>query len=504
MAGLGSVISSILIMMNKKTYILLRIESLVGIVTILFLVMSIMDIFRRRFHSPLIKSIFNILDTVSDSIVVYILGAMKTAPIKNQLFPVWAIVLVNFRNSIDFISGYGVPDRRGRRFTEWRNVIKLLGVGFLNGSSDSKFLLPLWSLWSLQILRSFYRFQTRNLAVRSMWHGHSSSLISEYMRIDREPGNFRVSDCDPQTMQGYKYLIYGETKRNVTLKKPQYVLRLDPYKQQRRNRSNTSIDTLTTLDKIWLCDGHLLHHHNDSSSQGDDLKDLSFAFALYRLLRCRFEDVTLHEDAIRVNQNLMRARIVEEEDATRAFRVMELQLAFLNDYYNTRYPMVFWCGLPSLCISLTLSVATFAVACWLSVDIRRVIEPPEGDTTHHVHGFNVDVSITWAFMFFMMFKEIWEIVSYLLSDWTRLLLTCLYQRCKCKCMRSSFAEGTILSFFKSKIITERWHGVIDQYVFLQSYDSKPRIWNLLHKLTVGMVEKKDEGAELSEAIGIPD
>ncbi|CAD6256151.1 unnamed protein product [Miscanthus lutarioriparius] len=504
MAGPGSVVSSLFIMMNKKTYILLRIEFLVVTVTFLFLAMSIMDIFRRRFHSPIIMSIFNILDTVSDSIVVYILGAMKTARIKNQLFPVWAIVLVNFRNSIDFISGYGVPDRRGRRFTEWRIVIKLLGVGFLNGSSDSKFLLPLWSLWSVQVLRSFYRFQTHNLAVQSMWHGHSSSLISEYMRTDREPGNFRDADCDPQTMQGYKYLVYGETKRSVTLKKPQYVLRIDPCKQQRRRRRNTSIDTLTTLDKIWQSDGHLLQRHNDSSSQGDDLKDLSLAFALYRLLRCKLEDVTLHEDAIRVNQKLIRARIAEEENDMRTFRVMELQLAFLNDYFNTRYPMVFWCGLPSLFISLALSVVTFAVVCWLSVDIRRVIKPPEGDTTHHVHGFNVDVSITWAFMFFMMFKEIWEIVNYLLSDWTRLLLTCLYQRCKSKCVRNRFAEGIILSFFKSKIINERWHGVIDQYVFLQSYDGKPRFWNLLHTLTVGMVEKKDEGVELGEAISIPD
>jgi hypothetical protein len=504
MAGPGSVVSSLFIMMNKETYILLRIEFLVVIVTFLFLAMSIMDIFRHRFHSPLIKSIFNILDNVSDSTVVYILGAMKTAKIKNQLFPVWAIVLVNFRNSIDFISGYGVPDRRRRRFTEWRNVIKLLGVGFLNGSSHSKFLLPLWSLWSMQILRSFYRFQTRNLAVRSMWHGHSSSLISEYMRTDRDPGNFRVSDCDPQTMQGYKYLVYGETKRSVTLKKPQYVLCMDPCEQQRRRRSNTSIDTLTTLDKIWQSDGHLLQRQNDSSSQGDDLKDLSLAFALYRLLRCKLEDVTLHEDAIRVNQKLIRARIAEEENDMRTFRVMELQLAFLNDYFNTRYPMVFWCGLPSLFISLALSVVTFAVVCWLSVDIRRVIKPPEGDTTHHVHGFNVDVSITWVFMLFMMFKEIWEIVNYLLSDWTRLLLTCLYQRCKSKCVRNRFAEGIILSFFKSKIINERWHGVIDQYVFLQSYDGKPRFWNLLHTLTVGMVEKKDEGVELGEAISIPD
>ncbi|CAN6373085.1 unnamed protein product [Urochloa humidicola] len=391
MAGFGAVFASLFIMLNKKTYILLRIEFLVVIVTVLFLIMSIMDIFRRRFHSTLIKSIFHLLDAASDSIVLYILGAMKTAPIKNQLFPVWAIVIVNFRNSIDFISGYGVPDRRGRRYTELRNVVKLSGVGFLYQSSHSMFLLPLWSLWTMQIMRSTYIYSTHNLAAQSIWHGQSSSLISEYMRTDRERGNFEVASCDPQTMEGYGYLVYGETNRNDTFKKPEYVVSLDPSNKRRRNTKTKNV--LSTLDKIWQCDGHLLRPNN---SHGDDLKDLSLSFALSRLLRCRLEDVTLHAGAICINQKLVRTRVTEY-DAKRTFGIMEVQLAFLDDYFNTRYPMVFWCGLPSLFISIMFSVVNFAVACWLSAAICKVIKPPDGDTTHQVHGFNVDIIITWVF-----------------------------------------------------------------------------------------------------------
>uniref|UniRef100_J3N9L7 USP domain-containing protein n=1 Tax=Oryza brachyantha TaxID=4533 RepID=J3N9L7_ORYBR len=449
MAKIGGLISSFFIMLNKKTYILFRIEFLVVVATMLFLGMSILDIFRRRFHNSLIKSIFNLSDAVSDSIVLYILGAMQTAPIKNQLFPVWAIVL---------------------------------------------------------ILRSFYRFILRNLAAQSIWLGQSSSLVSEYMRADGDLCNFKLEDCDPETMKGYRYLVYGETKSSVKLQKPRYALYIDSSRRRKRHgrryterKYTTNTDRLTTLDKIWQCDGNLLQSDDKNAKR---LKDLSLAFALSRLLRCRFQGVELHTETLRINKKLIKRRIIQE-DADRAFRIMELQLSFVHDYFNTRYPMVFWCGFPSLFFSFILSAMTFAVAFWLSVDIRKVTKPPEGDTAHSVHGINVDTIITWFFMGFMMFKEIWEMVTYLLSDWTRLLLTCLYERWRGRCMRTNCTEKLILSFFKSKI-TERWHGVIDQYVFLQSYDGSPTFWNLLHKLTMGAVAEKDEGAELGNPISIPE
>ena len=86
-------VASMFIMLNKETFVLFRIEFLVVLVTVLFLAMFIIDIFRRYIHNPLMKSIFSILDELSDSIVAYLLGGMQTAPFKNQLFPVWALVI---------------------------------------------------------------------------------------------------------------------------------------------------------------------------------------------------------------------------------------------------------------------------------------------------------------------------------------------------------------------------------------------------------------------------
>ncbi|XP_037428865.1 uncharacterized protein LOC119294721 isoform X1 [Triticum dicoccoides] len=496
-------VSSMFIMLNKETYVLFRIEFLVVLVTLLFLVMFIIDVFRRYIHNTIMKTIFSILDAVSDSIVLYALGAMQTAKFKNQLFPVWALVLVSFRYNVDFISGYGVHDRHGRRFMEWRNVVKLLGSAFLNLSRGSRFARPLWSLLALQILRSWYRFHAHFLALNSVWHGKSSEIVKEHMRAGPHTSNWKPEDCNPENMEGYKYLVHGETERSINFKKPRYVMYIDTAQNvqqaKRRSASNQERSSLVTLDKIWGCCRHLLEPGN---KQGNDPKDLSLAFALSRLLRCRLEDVTLEQEIFRINRKLVKTKILEEQNTDRAFRVMELQLSFVNDYFNSRYPMVFWSGFFSLFSNLLLSTVTFGVVCWLAVDIRKVYTPPENDRAHVVHGINIDMMITWVFMFFMLFKEIWEMVSYLVSNWTRLLLVCSYAQWKEERTRNRCMEGIISSFFKSKITSKQWHGHIDQYVFLESYDA--RFWNFLHHITTGMVPKKDDGATLSNAIDVPE
>lgn len=549
MVNATALVKSLFVMPTEKTYILFRIEFLVVVSTLLFLAMSIVDIFRGHFHNSILRAGLGIIDNVSDSIVLYVMGAMQTAPFKNQLFPVWAIVLVGFRHSMDFISGYGIRDQNGRRFTEWRNVMKLLGVAFLNTTRGSRFAYPLWSLWSLQVVRSYYRLTTHVWALNSVWHGKSSQLVSEYMRTettrhddhhDSSRPDHQEEEFKAETMEGYRYLVYGETRQHIVLKKPRYVLQIDTNPRKTRAEARTKAraarakaraearrggrpaqedssrttppvttrrwqarplpESLITLDKIWQCDGAML---DTGSTEGNKFKDLSLAFSLSRLLRCRLEDVPLHEDSILITRRLVKLRIIDEE-ASRAFGVMEMEMAFINDYLNTRYPMVFWRGLPSLYLSLIMSVATIGVAIWLSIDIRRVYKTPEGEVSHVINGVNLDMLITWSFMFFLVFKEAWEMLAYFLSDWARLLLACTYVRWAVRCVRNACMEKFLSSFQRSKIQEHRWHGVLDQYVFLQSYGDSPLVSNVLHLASTGALPKKDEGATLARHINIPE
>jgi hypothetical protein len=505
-------VASLFIMLNKKSVILFRIEFLVVLVALLFFAMFVMDFFRRIIHNSFMRALFSVFDAVSDSIVLYLLGAMQSAPFKNQLFPIWALVLVNFRYSADYISGYGVPDRRGRRFTEWRNVFKLLGSAFLNWTRGSSFTGPLWMVWCLQIMRSAYRFRSHNLASLSVWHGGSSELVAEHMRAMYDHSNLK-KELNPVTMQGYNYLVYGETKQGFKLKKPQYALSTDiTPRRSRKTRqakwwhnispmSQQKTSPLITLDKIWDCP------IDQTLNQGKDGKDITLAFALSRLLRCRLEDVTLQGCIFDINRELVKNIIGGKIGTSDALRIMELQLAFVHDYFNTRYPMVFWCGLPSLFFSLIPSVLTIGALSFLAVDIRKVYKPPNGELANLVNGFNVDMIITWVFISLMIVKEIWEMLTYLLSDWTSLITGCEYVQRKYKRTKESidsWVDCILLYFSRTKISGRRWHGHIDQYVFVQSYNDRPRFWNIIHNLTTGIIPKKDDGAKLSSAIKVPD
>uniref|UniRef100_A0A0D9XSH2 DUF4220 domain-containing protein n=1 Tax=Leersia perrieri TaxID=77586 RepID=A0A0D9XSH2_9ORYZ len=112
----------------------------------------------------MLTAILKSIDKLSDQIVVYLIGAMQSAKFENNLFPVWAIVLVSFHASFGYLSGYGISDRE-RQFMEAANVIKFIGAGVLTGTRDLNYA-------------------------------------------------------------GDIYLIYGESNQDITLNRPQYTLNL--------------------------------------------------------------------------------------------------------------------------------------------------------------------------------------------------------------------------------------------------------------------------------------
>ncbi|KAL6908241.1 hypothetical protein ACP4OV_002411 [Aristida adscensionis] len=483
----SQVVASLLIMLNQREFMLIRIEFLVVAISGLFLAMFIMDFRRNRSHSALRNSVLKILDGVSDDMVTYTLGAMVGVPFRNQLFPVWAMVVVSIRSSVGYISSY---ESTGRLLGT--GMVKAIGIASLyTRRRDLKLKKPLWTLWVVIIVRSLYKGVARNMANQSFWVGHSVDAMAQYMRADHEYSHLKPDVCNPSTMEGYTYLLHGETRHRMLLQKPRYAVFLGVIERQR--------GSLITLDKIWRCDGPLLR---SSGSRGELLKDHCLAFALSGLLRCRLEDAALHGDCVFMTRNLVRSKVLMR-NADRAFRIMELELTFVNDALYTRYPVVFWRGLSSLGLSLVVSILTFSATCWLAVDIRKIYKPQKGDEVHIVRGANVDVIITWVLMSFMMFRELWLMLTYLLSDWTRLLLVCKYVQWSCVCMRNSFIEKLIWSFFTSKI-GGRWHGLIDQYHFLQSFDYTPSVWNMMNSATLGMVPRKNYGEKLGSAIKLPE
>ncbi|BAT14874.1 Os11g0617200 [Oryza sativa Japonica Group] len=318
------------------------------------------------------------------------------------------------------------------------------------------------------------------------------------MRNNFGRGGLASGVHNAETMDGYKYLVHGESKQKIKLLRPRYALYLNV----------TDENLLVTLDKIWRSDGPVLQSAN--SVHGDDCKDLCLAFSMSRFLRCRLEDVRLDADSLSMSRNLIVTRILHvDQNPARVFRIMELEISFLKDYFYTLYPIVFWQGLASLSLSVLQSLAALGLALWLASGVNRV-KKDLPDPVNVVHGHNVEVTITWVFMSFMMFKEIWEMITYLLSDWTRLLLVCEYTRSRCRWIRNATMEKllssflTLSSFLSRKIFSDPWHGYIDQYDFLQSFDYSPSLWNLMYRATLGVIKERVKGQKPGTAIKIPE
>uniref|UniRef100_A0A0E0J4D3 DUF4220 domain-containing protein n=1 Tax=Oryza nivara TaxID=4536 RepID=A0A0E0J4D3_ORYNI len=474
-------------LLNEKQFTLVGVELLVVVISGLFVAMFIMNFTRNSSHGGVRRSILNVLDGVSNDMVAYVLGAMTAAGVgNNPLFPVWALVIVSFYSGVVYTCGFMELCRA--------EMVRLLqSISFPLSSSrstGSPLKVQLWLIWGLLMLRYLYRLVASFKASRSRWSGFSSSFVPDYMRPDHYRSNLRPEMCNPSTMQGYTYLVYGESKQGSGLVRPQYIRHL--------NMVNSSL--LITLDKIWQCNnGRLLSR---SSSRGDNLKDLCLAFALSGLLNCSAVDEPLHSDCVTVTRGLVRSKILAR-DADRAFAILEMEIAFLNEKLHTLYPMVYCHGLLSLSLNILRSLVTFGAACWLAVDIARAYTPAKGGAMdNRIHGVNVDIIITCVLMLFMILKEIWEMFRYLLSDWTKLLLVCKYVQWADK---NSLVEKLIQRCLGRRRcdVGGRWHGVFDQYEFLRSLDYDPTSWNRMHLITLGLLPAKEHGAKLSAAINVP-
>ncbi|EEC68543.1 hypothetical protein OsI_36845 [Oryza sativa Indica Group] len=344
----GALIANFLIKWNLESYVLLRIRVIMGILTILYL----MFFFSSLFFTRIYRSMVNFLDPVADATLVYIMGAMQAAPLNNQLFPVWALILVGLRSSIHGRSSSGM-------FFELRNVLKLLVVAYMNLTRGSKlWRFPFWFFWGLLVLQCFYKILVRHIASKSLWNGRSSELLQEYMGANGNKSNFNPEICNPETMEGYKYLVYGELQKS---RKSAHILKVEDLK------------SLVTLDKIWRCDSALLL--TSINMQGYNMKDMALAFALSRLLRCRLEGATLHEATVSMTRKLISKMILSDSADKVLFGILELDVRFLRDSLHSSYPMVFCRGLLSLFFTLLLSLVKFFMATWLFVDVNMVHVP---------------------------------------------------------------------------------------------------------------------------------
>ncbi|XP_030477293.2 uncharacterized protein LOC115694311 [Syzygium oleosum] len=441
------------------------IELYVGSVAFLLLFLAAFGSLRRRNNNPMLKVVLWAAYTLSGYLITYTLGLMRESPFRNPLFPLWATFLMIFLGSSNSFSAYSLEDNEQWKNYAWQHLVTFIG------------LLTLWTLYLttmpsrlavfllyfvLLVLKTTER--ALSLVPVSVFGRHRLiKWVADHMSSKRRCPD--PSEVDPITMKGYKYVvkmsrtllekIFGE----VGAPKPNSNMVSEDYEEE-----------VITIEKVWACKGRLLS--SSGGDRDDKLKDICLSYALYLLLRLKFSRYLLPEEAHQTAWRLIREGILQKEDdgSERAFRVAEVELTFLHDFFYTNYPVIFQARLWPLKVVelLCLIMGTMLTVVFLMPKTTK----PQGIFVQLVtsDGLSIDVLMTAVFLLVFICVELVQLFLMAISDWAKLRWLCNYVK------KESWHGNKPMEKLIGLICRVRlkpWERKLRQYSFLESYNYVP-------------------------------
>ncbi|KAJ1700839.1 hypothetical protein LUZ63_000618 [Rhynchospora breviuscula] len=478
----GETIKALLVSLrNSDDAKLARTEFQVVLVGILVVALFIMDAYRFC-NNSFVRKTLAILQTVTNPLVIYTVGLIQNiTTFGNQFISIWAVLLYILESGTEYLCAYSLTNFSMRRRVELKELLLTFFTANLIATTGSKFHWFLWVLWSMGPIMIIYKLISFELARESYSYGQNSKLMVEYMKNVFLQNQH--AQPDPIGMRGYKYLVRGEDAQEIRSQAPSFQVELNITNQRK----------LITLEKVWNCPGHLL----TTLDQKLSIRDVCLSYALYKLLRCQMIELSLPRKCQDMTQKLIFEGVLHGRNDKRVFNIMEMQMAFLMDYYYTRIPIGVWYGYPL--IKFVTLLVTVVFGCLLAFDVHKT-EPQEDDLYHFIKGLNVDRIITYALLVSIAVKEGWEMILYMLSDWTKLVVICRYVEGSWF-LRNRLAERIILLLCRSNVV-KRWHNKMGQYNFLESFNYKPWVKQALHYGTLHIIRKPIEGGKVGKNIKI--
>ncbi|CAL4983202.1 unnamed protein product [Urochloa decumbens] len=429
------------------------VELFVVLATLMLVFRFVMDFFGPWYAYRSMGGLVTTVEMLNYSLVHYTIGLMQLSSAKvNDYFKVWAVLLVTLQYSVKV----GRPYSRSKQIPLLDIMSSLWTSNLLRDKISFLLRIPLWLLWSLNAVRiiSYFAASDKAKAINQ----ESTRIVADYMGYEHELSDSSQLSLDAGdlgkefTMERYTYVILGEhlalndiqeearlapavpvqakQEQEERLQRSRRLIRLDPNKNMK----------LVTVDKIWDVgagsgrDGLL----GCTADRANRMKDVCLSFSLYKLLRRRFYNLPLHEVRLQGAREKIRRLVFSYilHDAERAFRVMAIELSFLQDLFYSKHAALFAAGFPatSLLLSLLLVAATAYMAYPVSFIPERM---DQSDRNRITHG----VFITRAIITIIIIKEVVEIYMYVFSQWTKVLIVCSFT--KHRCMRHWLMEAVV-------------------------------------------------------------
>uniref|UniRef100_A0A452XQT6 DUF4220 domain-containing protein n=2 Tax=Aegilops tauschii subsp. strangulata TaxID=200361 RepID=A0A452XQT6_AEGTS len=373
----------------------------------------------------------------------------------------WMLLVELLRKKVDEVRmrGYsGSMQRAGR-------VVWLGSLVFFNIQRAGRKAL-FGVLWVLCATKVVQKIAFTEIGKRSYAYGKNTRLITSYMSQmlqkngSKDQGQEEHHHGSPSTHINVDHLALTDGNHGgggeATLKKCKFVIMgeedlvIQPSPDGYKLQDVSPEDNVATVGKIWS-------HACSNLDQGPQLKRLCFSFALFKLLRRRFEHLppVIDVDAeTRECRDLLFNGVYNDktEDAAGAlFQMMNDEVNFLCEYYHSVIPVVLaspffflanYILLPvvvsGLCI-MTVILSSFGNVPFALSSIRTdnfAISAGVINTTmcllieayYWPPAFFTAVNFFITFFLFVIFffEEIWEFIVFLFSDWFIVSLLCNY------------------------------------------------------------------------------
>ncbi|KAF7004620.1 hypothetical protein CFC21_019827 [Triticum aestivum] len=425
--------------MDSVTHVA-SVELWVLMTTLLLVVRFMLDCFGPWYEDRAMATSIQVIEMLNYSMVHYTMGLMQLSAKKvNDYFQVWAVLLVTLQYSV----------KAGRLYQRSKQIPLLdLMSSFWAANliwMQTFFLLrvPLWLIWALNAIRIISYFASSDRAETT--NQENTRQVSDYMRYEHTLGS----------SHSYKYLVSGEDlalrdARRQDRRSGQYRIRLDPDNKK-----------LVTIEKIWNIDAGNSRLLGGTKDNGNRLKDVCLSFAMYKLLRRRFYNLPIHEASQEKTRRLVFDYILQENTNSyeRAFRVTKVELSFLQDLFYSKHAAMFANGFPVW--SMLLSLSLVAATVYLAYPVHCIPERMDAaDKNIITHG----VIVTRVMVVLIIAKELLEIYLYVFSQWTKVLMICMYV--KHRCLRNPVVEAAMRMMFW--FMRGKWDQRIFQYNLLIS------------------------------------
>uniref|UniRef100_A0ACD5V9Y8 Uncharacterized protein n=1 Tax=Avena sativa TaxID=4498 RepID=A0ACD5V9Y8_AVESA len=396
---------------------------------------------------PVMSYLFSEAKNKKEGAPIYSQQLVEDLSLRARTILMWMLLVELLRKKVEAILvSMGMEWYSSGTIERFARIIWLGYLVFNNVKGTGKKAIY-GTLWVLAAAKFLQRVVITELLKRSFAYGKNAQLLNSYMAqvIVLQPTQQSVGGS--QLLDACKYAVMGEDSLEREA---------GPHGYQVNANHDIGSSTIVTVGDIWASNGLLLKENHR-------LKRLSLSFALYKLLRRRFEDIPISNEETQNCRDLIfrglckedvpRKAEEEEEQSTEdaLFEVFNDEIQFISEYYHSVLPVVL-----SNPFFFLANYILFPIVVW-AFCLLTFVACGNGNVSYAYHSITkdnyiidtgaatlakcllksiirlpvvlfatIDLSTTTLLFLAFIYEQVWELLVFILSNWLTVSLICEY------------------------------------------------------------------------------